>query len=198
MRPISLTLFLALALGSAQAARAADARVAVVDYRRAVHEVDEGKAIDATLRKELEDKQKQLDAKQAELETMRSEFEKQQSVLSDQVKQSKAADIEKRFNEVRQFYVQLQQELAGREQEASKGITERMSGLVREIAEGEGLQLVLDGGGVVWSAASLDLTNEVIRKYNARFPVKGGEAAKPAPPKAPAKAPPAAPAVPKK
>ncbi|HVO18482.1 MAG TPA: OmpH family outer membrane protein [Anaeromyxobacter sp.] len=192
MRPILSTILIALSLGSAPAARAADMRVAVVDYRRAVHEVDEGKAIDSTLRRELEDKQKQLDAKQAELETMRSDFEKQQAVLSDQMKQSKAADIEKRFNDVRQFYVQLQQELAGREQEATKGITERMNGLVREIAEGEGLQVVLEGGSVVWAAPALDLTNEVIRKYNAKYPLKA--AAKPAP----APSAPATPATPKK
>jgi len=205
MRPILLTILIALSLGSASTARAADVRVAVVDYRRAVHEVDEGKAIDSTLRRELEDKQKQLDAKQAELETMRSDFEKQQAVLSDQVKQSKAAEIEKRFSDVRQFYVQLQQELAGREQEASKGITERMNALVKEIAEGEGLQVVLDGGSVVWAAPALDLTNEVIRKYNAKYPLKGDAAPKLDPkaapaPKAPAKAAPApaAPATPKK
>ncbi len=191
MRAILSTSLIALALAGAPAARAADARIGVVDYRRAVHEVDEGKAIDSNLRKELEDKQKQLDAKQAELETMRSEFEKQQAVLSDQVKQAKAAEIEKRFGEVRQFYVQLQQDLAAREQEASKGITERMNQLVREIAEAEGLQAVLDGGAVVWAAASLDLTNEVIRKYNAKFPFKGDGAkldpkAAPKPPAKPA------------
>jgi outer membrane protein len=165
--------FLALGLLAMPLAALADSKLGWVDMQRALEEIDEGKVAKAQLKKDFEEKQKQLDAKQSELEALRTDFEKQQAVLSDQVKQTKAAEIEKRFGEVRQFYVQLQQDLAAREQEASKGITERMNGLVREIAEAEGLQAVLDGGAVVWAAPSLDLTNEVIRKYNAKFPLKG-------------------------
>jgi outer membrane protein len=195
MRAILSTSLIALALAGAPAARAVDARIAVVDYRRAVHEVDEGKAIDTNLRKELEDKQKQLDAKQAELETMRSEFEKQQAVLSEQVKQAKAAELDKRMGELRQLYMQLQQDLSAREQEGMKGLLDRMGGLVKEIADAEGFQMVLEksDAGVVWAQPSLDVTNELVRKYNTRYP-KGSGAAAPAAPKAdpkPAPKPPA-------
>jgi outer membrane protein len=202
MRTTSPIALIALALALAPAARAAETRVGFVDLRRAVNEVEEGKAAMAVLKKDFEEKQKQLDAKQSELEALRSDFEKQQAVLSDQVKQAKAAELDKRMGELRQLYMQLQQDLSAREQEGMKGLLEKMAGLVKEIAEAEGFQMVLEksDAGVVWAQPALDVTNELVRKYNTRYP-KGAatdpKAAPPAkpdpkavpPPKAPAKKP---------
>lgn len=187
MRTFAPIALIALALALAPAARAAETRVGFVDLRRAVSEIDEGKAAMASLKKDFEEKQKQLDAKQTELESLRVEFEKQQAVLSEQVKQAKAAELDKRMGELRQLYMQLQQDLSAREQEGMKGLLDRMGGLVREIAEAEGFQMVLEksDAGVVWAQPALDVTNELVRKYNARYP-KGGAAA--AAPKADPKA----------
>ena len=184
MRTIPSLSLTVLALALAPVARAAETRVGFVDMRRAVYEVEEGKAATTLLKKDFDEKQKQLDAKQAEVQQLGADFEKQQAVLSDQVKAQKAAELDKRVNDVRQLYVQLQQDLSQREQEALKGIFERMSPLVKDIAEGEGLQMVVERSNVVWATQSLDITNEVIRKYNAKYPPKaGGAAAAPADPK---------------
>ena len=147
----------------------------------------------AVLKKDFEEKQKQLDAKQQELEAMRADFEKQAAVLSEQVKQAKAAELDKRMGELRQLYVQLQQDLSAREQEGMKGLLDKMAAIVKEIADAEGFQIVLEksDAGVVWAQPALDVTNELVRKYNARYP-KGSQPDPKAAPKADAE--PAAPA----
>jgi outer membrane protein len=60
---------------------------------------------------------------------------------------------------------------------------------VREIAEADGVSMVLEkGAGVVYAPPSLDLTNELIRKYNARHPAGGAsKKAEPKPASAPKK-----------
>jgi outer membrane protein len=76
--------------------------------------------------------------------------------------------------------MQLQKDLSDRERDATKGIYERMAVIVREIAEAEGFTVVLErGAGVVYAPTSLDLTNELIRKYNARHAAAGGAPAAP-------------------
>ena len=195
MRTFAPVALIALALALAPAARAAETKIGFVDLRRAVSEIEEGKAAMAALKKDFEEKQKQLDAKQTELEGLRAEFEKQQAVLSEQVKQAKAVELDKRMGELRQLYMQLQQDLSAREQEGMKGLLDRMGGLVKEIADAEGFQMVLEksDAGVVWAQPALDVTNELVRKYNSRYP-KGAGAAAPAAPKAdpkPAPKPPA-------
>jgi outer membrane protein len=60
-----------------------------------------------------------------------------------------------------------------------------MAAIVREIAEADGFTMVLEkGAGIVYAPPALDLTNELIRKYNGRYPgggAKSGAAKKAAP-----------------
>lgn len=185
-----------LALALAPAARA-ETKIAFVDFQRAGMECDEGRALAAALKKERDAKQADLAAKEKEFMAARDDFEKQQGVLSDAVKQQKAAELEKRGLDLQQQVLKATQEVGQREDQASKGVSERLGAVVRELAERDGIQMVLAKQALVYAPDALDITNEVIRKYNAKFPYKGGAVApagtKPAdaggktPPKKPAK-----------
>jgi outer membrane protein len=178
--PLRTTLLLALALAPVVAS--ADQKIGVVDMQRALNEVDEGKAAKALLKKDFDEKQKHLDAKKAEFDKLQADLEKQSVVMSDGAKKEKAADLDRRARELQGLFVQLQKDLSDRERDATKGIFERMASIVRDIAEADGFTVVLEkGAGVVYAPSSLDLTDELIRKYNARHPAGGGAAKKPAP-----------------
>lgn len=181
MRNIRFLPLVALLAALAPAARA-ETRIAIVEFQHAWEESEEGKAALAVLSKEKDEKQKQLDARQAEFTALRADYEKQQAVLSDQVKQQKEAELEKRASEMQQMFFQMQQELGKRQAEIMGGAKDRLSAVVKEIADREGIQVVIDKAAVVYAGESLDLTNEVIRRYNVRFPAKAGAAgaAKPA------------------
>ncbi len=175
MNKLVTTVAITLALALATTARAAE-KYAVLDFQRAMSECDEGKAIIGQLQGEMKDKQAQLDAKQKEFRAAADDFEKQSSLLNDQTKQQKGAELDKRSQELQKMYMQLQQELAQKEQEATKGIGQKMRTVVKEIVDASGIQLVVDAGSVIWASPGLELTNEAIRKYNAKFPYKGGGA----------------------
>jgi outer membrane protein len=162
---------LLLALALAPALALAEQKIGVVDLQRALNEVDEGKAAKALLKKDFDEKQKQLDAKKTEFDKLQADLEKQAVVMSDAAKKEKAADLDRRARELQGLFVQLQKDLSDRERDATKGIFDRMAGIVRELAEADGFTVVLEkGAGVIYAPASLDLTNELIRKYNARHP----------------------------
>jgi len=176
-RPLTAALSLALLL--VPAAVRAEVKIGYVDFQRALNEVDEGKSAKALLKKDFDAKQKQLDAKKAEFDKLQAEFEKQAVVMSDQAKRERAQDLDRRAREMQALFVNLQKDLSEREQQVTRGIGDKMAGIVREIAEADGFTMVLEkGAGLIYAPPSLDLTNELIRKYNARFP--GGKAAAPA------------------
>lgn len=164
----------------------AQQKVGYVDLQRALNEVDEGKAAKALLKTDFDEKQRQLDAKKADFDQATTNFEKQAVVMSDAAKREKAQELDRRARELQGIFIQLQKDLSEREQQITRGIFDKMASIVREIAEADGFALVLEksGGGVVWGEPSLDVTNELVRKYNARFPAgaKKGAGAK-APPK---------------
>ncbi len=163
------------ALGAAPRVARAQQKIAYVDLQRALNEVEEGKAAKANLKREFDQKQKLLDDRKAEFDKLRADFEKQAPVMSEETRREKQGDLEKRGMELQSFFVQLQKELAEREREATRGIFDKMHGLVREIADAEGLSLVVTAEALVYAQPSLDITNELVRKYNARF--KGAAAA---------------------
>ncbi|MFT3917252.1 MAG: OmpH family outer membrane protein [Anaeromyxobacteraceae bacterium] len=191
---MTLTLRIA-ALGLALAATPAAAQVKLgyVDLQRALNEVDEGKAAKALLKRDFEEKQKQLDGRKAEFEKLNAEFEKQQQVLSEGAKRDKATDLQRRMVELQRIYQQLQGDLANREQEMTGGIYAKMRVIVKEIAEADGFAMVIEDRSLVYAQPSLDLTNELIRKYNGKHPSTG---AAPAAAAAKGKASPAKPAAP--
>lgn len=187
MRP-SLLLPLALVLAAAPPARA-EQKIGYVDLQRALNEVDEGKAAKALLKRDFDEKQKQLDAKKAEFDKLQGDFEKQAVVMSDQAKKDRVQDLDRRARELQAIFVNLQKDLSERERDATRGIFDRMAGIVREIAEADGFSIVLEkGAGIVYAPASLDLTNELVRKYNARHPPGAPKKTEAAPKKADAPA----------
>ena len=163
----------------------ADVKIGYVDLQRALNEIDEGKAAKARLKTEFEQKQKVLDDKQAEFTRLRGEFEKQASVLAEGPRKERQEDLDRKFVELQSTFAQLQKELSERERDVTRGIFDKMGAIIRESAEGEGFTMVLEknDAGILYATGALDLTNELIRKYNARH--KGG-AATPAPAAKPA------------
>jgi outer membrane protein len=188
MRTLLGTLALAAALAGPASAGAQAPKIGYVDLQRALNEVEEGKAARALLKKDFEEKQKQLDLRRAGFEKLQQEFEKQAVVMSDQAKRDKGGELERKARELGALFQQLQADLSKREGEATRGIFDRMAGVVREIAEGDGFTMVFErnDAGLVYAPPSLDLTNELVRKYNARFGAGGAAKKSDAPPLKPA------------
>jgi outer membrane protein len=195
MRHHAAAALAALALAaSPRLARPAELKIGYVNLQQAVNEVDEGKKARDQLKKEFDQKQKVLDEKQNDLKKLKDDLDKQSVVMSDEAKRDKQMDFERRVMEVQGLFVQLQKELGDREREMMKGIFDKMELVIKEIAEAEGLTYVFEqqNAGILYAPQSMNVTNELVRKYNARF--KGGAAAAPAEKKtadAPAKAEPA-------
>ena len=170
MQKLSLAAAAALALGlvAAPAPARAEQKIGYVDLQRALNEVDEGKSAKAALKHEFDQKQKMLDDKKAEFDKLRGELEKQSVVMSEDARKERQSELERKQIELQGLFVQLQKELSDREREATRGIFDKMHAIVREIADQEGVSLVLTGEALVYATPSLDLTNELVRKYNAR------------------------------
>jgi outer membrane protein len=164
MRFLFAALVLSLSLPSVAAAQ--EAKLGYVDLQRALNEVEEGAAAKKALKKEFDDKQKQLDAKQNELKALKDELDQRGSMMKPEVKQEKMADLQKKLLETQQTYVQLQQDLSKREQDATGEIFKKMGVILNTMGEEQGYTLIVEKSAVLYAKSALDLTNELIRRYN--------------------------------
>ena len=194
LRSASFTIALALPLLVAGAVQAAEFKAGYVDLQRALLEVDEGRAAKARLKKMVEDKQKELDKEQEALRKEKETLDKQASAMSEETRVKKLTDLQQRAIALGQKWEKGQAEMSKQERTELQAIFAKMDPIVAEIAQREGLTMVFEktDSGLVFAPAALDLTNELVRLYNARVGKKPAVSEKkPAPTKdaAPAKDP---------
>ena len=151
---------------STSAAYAEEFKLGFVDMQRALNETDDGRKAKAALKKVFDQKQKELDEQQAALKKDIEDLDKKRTLLpADQVRE-KEAELQQRMQKVQQTYLRHQQDLSGKEQEATAKIYERMNKIIQKIATTENFTMIVDKSALVFAKPHLDLTNELIRRYN--------------------------------
>jgi len=182
-------LIAAVFLLSTSAAFAEDMKLGYVDMQRALNETEDGRKAKEKLKKDFEQKQKELDEQQAQLKKEIEDLDKKRTLLPADKVREKEAELRVKLEKVQQTYMRHQQDLQGKEQKETQKIFERMTKIISEIAAAENFSMIVDKSALVFAKPHLDLTNELIRRYNG----PGGKAGGGAAPAAPAK-----PAAPKK
>jgi len=178
MRLSHLAVILAASCTLSSVARA-DQKMAFVDLQRALLEVEEGKSAKTKLKAEFDSRQKTLDAEQSSLKQDKDDLDKRSSAMTPEARQAKEQELMGRLQTVQQHYVKMQKELSDQEHQMTQAIFQKMEGVIATIAKTEGLTFVFDkGAGLVYAPPALDLTNELIRRYNDKYPVAGNKGSK--------------------
>ena len=162
----------------------AEQKIGTVDFQRALDNVAEGAAAKKRLEGMFSEKKAALATMEQQLKTMDAELLKQAAVLSDAAKQQKAQE----FYKLQMQYQQSASVAEGEMQQAYMGametLIEKMKKLTQTIAAEKGYTLVVEvnEGGVVYYSPTIDMTQELITRYNAANP-----SSKPATPTTPPK-----------
>lgn len=145
-------------------------KIAYVDLQRALLEVEDGKAAKSRLKKEFDKKQKQLDQKQEAVKKMKEDLEQQAMMLSEEAKRAKAMELQKQMYELQQLYLELQGDLSKKEAEATKKIFDRMGDIIEKLGKEKGYDLILERteSSVLYAKDGMEITDEVIKRYNAK------------------------------
>lgn len=169
---VTLALVLALAspLAAAAPAQAAEQLVGYVNLQRALFETEEGKKALANLEKTFNAKQAELQAKEKELATMKERLSKGNVDKDDPKTRAELMEFQKKFLALREQLMEGQQELKTLEDKARERLTKNLRKVIAEVGKKGGYTLIIEETqtGVLFAKGHLDLTNEVIRRYNAR------------------------------
>jgi len=169
-----VTFALALLCGATVARPAlAEVKIAYVDLQRALEETDEGKHAKSKLKADFEKKQKELDQRQEALKKKKADIDKQAPILTQDALQKKQQELQQEVVQLQETFMRLQKDLQEKEASETGRIFKKMKGVIAQIAQAEGVTFVLEANtGILYAPPSMDLTNELIRKYNASAPAK--------------------------
>jgi len=172
MKKILAVMAMTLILGVTAKVFAADQpayKFGYVDFQRALNEVEEGKKAKAMLKSEFDEKQKNLDAVQNQLQTMRSDLDKQRLILSADALKEKEEEYRKKFIELQQKLASYKEELGMKEAKLTGDILAVIHKIVSDIGSKDSYSLILEKSQdvVLYSPSNADLTEQVIKAYNA-------------------------------
>ena len=179
---------LLLSLGLPKAAFAEDLKLGYVDMQRALNETEDGRKAKASLTKVFEQKKREISEQEEDFRKAREDLEKKRTLLPAETARQKEQELAAKFEKMQQSLARNQKELSEKEGEATQKIFERMQRIILKIAAAENFTMVLDKtqAGIIFAKQHLDLTNELIRRYNSGegSAEGGGGGGKPAAPAA--------------
>jgi outer membrane protein len=166
--------------------RAEDLKLGYVDLQRALYETEDGRKAKAQLKKVFEQKQKELDEQQEDFKKAKEDLDKKRSLMAADKVREKETELQTKFEKVQQSYLRHQKDLQDKEGEVTSKIFERMNRIIAKIATAENFSMILDRqqAGLIFAKPHLDLTNELIRRYNSGEGAEGGGGAAPGKPAA--------------
>jgi outer membrane protein len=142
-------------------------RVAVVDMQRILNETASGKQARQDLETASLAKQKKLDKRRTKLEEDQAKL----ASLEGDAQAQAAEKLQRDYYELQSMYMTLQQELAEQEAQTLEKMYKNCQDLAKELAKDFSLDLVLirDQSTVLYVATGVDLTEEVIKRYDKKY-----------------------------
>ena len=169
-------------------------RYAIVNLQRIANESKEGKAATAKVQALNQLRVNELNEKNQVLQGLQQKLDAGVNVLSVAAAADLQKNIERQGVDIQRFTEDAQQEITVLQEELQAEFEQKLTPIVDEIAKEKGLLMIFSAAdaGLVWGDAALDITAEVI----VRFDAASSAAPAPAPPPAtatPAVPPPAVP-----
>jgi len=183
----------AQAATAAEPAFPAGSKYAFVNIQRIAAESAQGKVLSARVQALNNQKVTELDAKNKALQASQQKLDSGGSVLSDAARAQLAKDIDRQQTEIQRFTDDAQKDVTELQNELQAEFQQKLGPVIQQIAQEKKLEILFSAldAGIIWADAGLDLTSEVIRRFDVAAPVAAAPAA--APPRAAAPAPAPAP-----
>lgn len=174
--PRTLLLSAALWMGAAAVpaftpvAEAAEIKVAVVDFQEAINQVRDGITAKARLEGMFSEKQKAIANMETQLQALTDEYQKQAMILSDAARTQKEQEIMALQQRYQQTYMESEQSMQAAYAQEMEGLIGRMRVICEALGTERGYTLVLEKteGGVVFAPSAIDITAEVVKRYDAQ------------------------------
>jgi outer membrane protein len=147
---------------------AAETKVAVIDVQRVVTDSDPGKGTLQKLKGLQDQKLEQGKSLQTEMDALRDRYNKQRFTLADDKLRELEKQIEDKGIELKRFQDDAQRELEDARRRELEALEARIMPIINQIGKEQGITLIFNKfqSGLVYADETVDITDEVIRRFN--------------------------------
>ena len=160
----------AISVGAPALAQQAKApMLAIIDVQKVLRESVAVKSLTADIETERKKYQEELRTKEDSLRAADQELAQQRTILSTEAYAQKRQELEQQVGNLQR---QVQERKKGLDQLFGQGVSQvqnELANVAKEIAEERGLDLILSRATVVIVKPEFDLSNEALKRLNARL-----------------------------
>lgn len=146
----------------------ANSKIAVFDMQKALDESLAGKDAVESMKKEYQALQKDIDTKSMELKKMQDELNAQSAILSEDAKQAKMDDYQKKLKSLQTTIKDANDDFKKKEQMLVNKIANELRDVVEKLGKELGYSVIFEKreAGVLYNADASDITNLVVERYD--------------------------------
>lgn len=171
MKTFILNLFVALGLvGMSLAAAAQEFRVGFINTDRIFREASAAKAAQTKLETEFAKREKEIVDTGSALKTATEKFEREAPTLAESQRNTRQKQLVEQDRDFQRKRREFQEDLNQRKNEELQTVLERANKIVKQVAEQEKYDLVLQEA--VYINPKHDITDKVLKALNASAPAK--------------------------
>lgn len=144
------------------------AKIGVVDFQRIFQTSSAGKSAQAEINKKGTTMENALKGKGAEIEELKKKLEREALVMNKEKQEEKEREIRIKINDLKALEKQYREELQALSQGLVKTMRNKIFELVEEMGKKEGYLLIIEKreGGLLYFPNTIDITDQLIQKYN--------------------------------
>lgn len=164
-------LFLIFALLALTVFVFAEVKIGIINPQVVLQNSTKGKEVIERLRSLNMSKQKKYEAMQKEIDTL--EKETLSPALNQDARDKKTLDLQNKRTDIKRFAEDAQKESMAMQQKEFENLQRELMPIIEKIAKSDGYSLVLDlnTAGVTYFEPAIDITELVIKAYDALVPV---------------------------
>lgn len=142
-----------------------------IESLRVVYETDEGKTEISKVQEFINKKQTEYDAKKTDLDKLTEQYQNQQRNLNPETRAEMEKTVAAKNTELKRFQEDTQAEI-DRQRDAILGkLGQKIQSLIDDFARENGYGVIfVRGQEQTYVNASLDITDEIIKRYNQKYP----------------------------
>ena len=149
------------------------AKYAFVNIQRVAAESGQGKLLSSRVQALNNKKLTDLNDKNKALQAVQQRLESGSSVLSDVARAQLEKDIDRQQTEIQRFTDDAQKEVQDLQTELQAEFQQKLGPVVQQVAQEKKLEILFSAldAGIIWADTGLDLTSEIIRRFDVAAPV---------------------------
>ncbi len=160
-------------------------KVGVLHVARAIFESEEGKAAMADLQKKVDAKQEEFAKQQKEIQDLQAQIQRQGATLNQEAQAALARNLESKQVSFQRATEDAQKEFNQLRQDIFNRIGRKIAAEVQKYATENNFYLILDSSSqnsqVLFNTSSVDITTDIIKRFNLSQTTPGTPAAAPPP-----------------